>query len=108
MAVFRFHFSFRSYYLQHFVDSFRQGVIDLLLGNLDDISDICIDDPLEQITNIAQCALIPQLRAPIIFNYSGVMGNDLKFIEDSISFVRCMTFLTLFFLCVQKKILIMI
>ena len=92
-------FHFRSYYLQHFVDSFRQGVIDLLLGNLDDISDICRDDPLEQITNIAQCALIPQIRAPIIFNYGGVMGNDLKFIEDSIGFVRCMI-LTLFF-CVQ-------
>lgn len=83
----RFHF--RSYYLQHFVDSFRQGVIDLLLGNLEDISDICIDDPIEQITNIAQCALIPESRAPILLNYGGVMGYEMKFIEDSITFARC-------------------
>lgn len=81
-----------SYYLQHFVDTFRQGVIDLMMGNLiDDISEICTDDPFEQISNIAQCALIPESRAPeYVFNYSGVMGNEIKFVEDSIVFVRCM------------------
>lgn len=81
---------FCSYYLQHFVDTFRQDVIDLLMGNLDDISDICADDPLEQIKNIAQNALIPELRAPKYFNYGGVMGNEMKFFEDSIVFARCM------------------
>lgn len=78
---------FCSYYLQHFVDTFRQGVIDLLHGKLDDISEITVDDPFEQITNIAQCALIPESRAPQYFYY-GVLGNDLKFLEDSIVFAR--------------------
>ena len=78
---------FCSYYLQHFVDTFRQGVIDLLLGNLDDISEINEDDPFEQITKIAQTALVPESRAPQYFNY-GVLGNDFKFIEASIVFAR--------------------
>lgn len=78
--------------MQHFVDTFRQGVIDLLLGKLDDLSDLCTDDPFEQITNIAQCALIPESRAPQYFNYVGVMGSDLKFINDSVTFARWMIF----------------
>lgn len=60
----------------------------MLLGNLEDISEICTDDPFAQITNIAQSALIPDTRAPQYFNYGGVMGSDLKFIEDSITFAR--------------------
>jgi hypothetical protein len=78
-----------SYYLQHFVDTFRQGVIDLLHGNLEDISEISADDPLEQITQIAQTALVPESRAPSYFNY-GALGNDLKFAEDSVIFARWM------------------
>lgn len=75
-------------------------MIDLLLGNLDDISDICTDDPLEQISNIAQTALIPNSRAPKYFNYGGVMGNEMKFIEDSITYARCMALLfNLLLLC---------
>jgi hypothetical protein len=79
----------RSYYTQHFIDTFRQGVIDLLLGNLDDISEICRDDPIEQIANIAQSALVPTSRAPKYFNY-GVMGNELRLVEDTIVCARCM------------------
>jgi hypothetical protein len=77
----------RSYYLQHFADTFRQSVIDLLQGNLEDISDITADDPLEQIGRIAQTALIPQSRPPQYFNY-GVLGSDLKIVEDTIVFAR--------------------
>lgn len=76
-----------SYYLQHFADTFRQSVIDLLQGNLQDISEITADDPLEQIGNIAQTALIPESRAPQYFNY-GVLGNDLKIVEDTLVFAR--------------------
>jgi hypothetical protein len=79
-----FHYS---YYLQHFVDTFRQSVIDLLQGNLEDISEITADDPLEQIVGIAQMAIIPESRAPEYFNY-GVLGNDLKFVEDTVVFAR--------------------
>lgn len=78
---------FHSYYLQHFADTFRQSVIDLLQGNLQDISEITADDPLEQIGNIAQTALIPDFRAPQYFNY-GVLGNDLKIVEDTVVFAR--------------------
>ncbi|XP_070502747.1 phosphatidylinositide phosphatase SAC2 isoform X1 [Chironomus tepperi] len=74
------------YYLQHFVDSFRQSVLDLLLGNLEDLCDITADDPFEQLTNIAQTVLIPDSPAPTYFNYSSPIGSDLKFIEDSIYF----------------------
>lgn len=78
---------FHSYYLQHFADTFLQSVIDLLQGNLEDISEITADDPLEQIGNIAQTALIPDFRAPQYFNY-GVLGNDLKIVEDTVVFAR--------------------
>lgn len=79
-------FSF-SYYVQHFADTFRQSVIDLLLGNLEDLSEISADDPWEQIGNIAQTALIPESSAPQYFDY-GVLGNDLKFLEDTVVFAR--------------------
>lgn len=77
---------FCSYYLQHFADTFRQSVIDLLQGNLQDISEICSDDPLAQIAYIAQTALLPESHAQY-FNY-GVLGNDLKIIEDTVMFAR--------------------
>lgn len=83
---------FCSYFLQHFADTFRQGVIDLLHGNLDDISEISADDPIEQLTNIAQTALVPDSRAPQYFNY-GVLGNDVKFVEDSFTFARSLRLL---------------
>jgi hypothetical protein len=82
---------FDSYYLQHFVDTFRQGVIDVLLGNLEDISEISFDDPLEQITQIAQTALLPESRAPTYYFNCGAMGSDLKFAQDSVIFARLMT-----------------
>lgn len=91
----------RSYYTQHFVDTFRQGVIDLLLGNLDDISEICTDDPIEQIANIAQSALVPQSRAPKYFNY-GVMGSELRLVEDTIVCARCIVYL--FFVNILEKL----
>lgn len=90
VASYTGHILFYSYYLQHFVDTFRQGVIDLLLGNLDDISDISADDPLEQITQIAQTALVPESRAPSYFNY-GVMGNEFQVIEESVVYARLMS-----------------
>lgn len=62
-------------------------MIDLLLGNLQDISEITADDPLEQIVGIAQMAIIPESRAPEYFNY-GVLGNDLKIVEDTVVFAR--------------------
>lgn len=76
-----------SYYLQHFADTFRQSVIDLLQGKLEDISEISADDPFEQIARIAQTALIPQIRAPEYFNY-GILGNDLRIIADTVVFFR--------------------
>lgn len=80
-----------SYYLQHFADTFRQSVIDLLQRNLQDISEISADDPWEQIGNIAQTALIPESRAPQYFDY-GVLGNDLKIVEDTVVFARFIFF----------------
>lgn len=77
-----------SYYLQHFADTFRQSVIDLLQGNLQDISEITADDPLDQIANIAQTALVPHGRPPDYFDY-GVLGDDLKIVEDTVVFARC-------------------
>lgn len=62
-------------------------MIDLLQGNLQDISEISADDPLEQIANIAQTALVPESHAPQYFNY-GVLGNDIKIIEDTLVFAR--------------------
>jgi hypothetical protein len=65
----------------------RQSVIDLLQGNLEDIREITADDPFERIVGIAQTAIIPESRAPQYFNY-GVLGNDLKIIEDTVVFAR--------------------
>lgn len=62
-------------------------MIDLLQGNLQDISEITADDPLEQIVGIAQTAIIPESRAPQYFNY-GVLGHDLKIVEDTVVFAR--------------------
>lgn len=76
-----------SYYLQHFADTFRQSVIDLLQGNLEDISDIVADDPFAQATNIAKTALIPSTLPPTILNY-GSFGHDLKFAIDTFDFTR--------------------
>lgn len=76
-----------SYIIQHFADSFRQSVIDLLMGNLTDLSDIQMDDPLEKIAGIAQMALVPETRAPQYVDY-GVLGNDLKMLEETIYFAR--------------------
>lgn len=83
-----------SYYLQHFADTFRQSVIDLLQGNLQDISEITADDPFEQISRIAQTALVPESRAPQYFNY-GVLGDDLKIVEDTFVFARFSSSLSL-------------
>lgn len=77
----------RSYYLQHFADTFRQSVIDLLQGNLDDIHDIVADDPLEQATNIAKTALVPHSKPPELLDY-GAFGHDLKFALDTVDFAR--------------------
>lgn len=57
------------------------------MGNLTDLSDIQMDDPLEQIAGIAQWALVPESRAPQYVDY-GVLGNDLKMLEETISFAR--------------------
>lgn len=63
-------------------------MIDLLQGNLQDISEITADDPFEQISRIAQTALVPETRAPHeYFNY-GVLGGDLKIVEDTFVFAR--------------------
>lgn len=62
-------------------------MIDLLQGNLQDISEITADDPVEQISKIAQTVLVPDSRAPEYFNY-GVLGNDLKMVEDTVVFAR--------------------
>lgn len=59
----------------------------MLQGNLEDVSEITADDPLEQIVGIAQTALIPDGRPPQYFNY-GVLGSDLKFAEDTVVFAR--------------------
>ena len=76
-----------SFYLQHFADTFRQSVIDLLQGNLQDMSEITADNPFEQVVGIAQTAIIPDSRPPDYFNY-GVLGNDLKIVEDTVVFAR--------------------
>lgn len=62
-------------------------MIDLLQGNLQDISEITADDPVEQISKIAQTVLFPDSRAPEYFNY-GVLGSDLKMVEDTVVFAR--------------------
>lgn len=62
-------------------------MIDLLQGKLQDISDITADDPLDQIVNIAQTALVPDSRPPEYF-YCGVLGADLKIVEDTVVFAR--------------------
>lgn len=62
-------------------------MIDLLQANLQDISEISADDPLDQFGKIAQMALVPSSPAPQYFDY-GVLGNDLKIIEDTIVFAR--------------------
>jgi hypothetical protein len=67
-------------------------VLDLLQGKLDDISEITADDPLEQIANIAQTALIPESSAPRYINYNGAIGYDLRFLEDSLVFARFLLF----------------
>lgn len=78
---------FLSYYLQHFADTFRQSVIDLLLGNLEDVSEISADDPIEQFGKIVQTCLVPDCRPPEYFNY-GVLGHDLKIVNDTVFFAR--------------------
>jgi hypothetical protein len=76
-----------SFYLQHFADTFRQSVIDLLQGNLEDIRDIIADDPIAQFTNIAKTAIIPDTQPPQKLDF-GVFGNDLKFALDTFDFTR--------------------
>jgi len=76
-----------SYYLQHFADTFRQSVIDLLQGHVDDLSEVEADDPIEQFSRIAQTALVPSTPAPTYLDF-GVLGSDLKFATDTIVFAR--------------------
>lgn len=46
------------------------------------------DDPYEQAIQIAQTALIPNSRAPLgYFNY-GVLGNELKLVENLLQLGR--------------------
>lgn len=77
--------------IQHFADTLRQSIIDMMLGQIKDKNDFGEDDAVEQLLNIAQTTLVPQKRAPLeYFNY-GVLGSDLKMIEDTIYFARFST-----------------
>jgi hypothetical protein len=51
------------------------------------MSEITADDPFDQIFGITQTAIIPDSRPPDYFNY-GVLGNDLKIVEDTVVFAR--------------------
>lgn len=51
------------------------------------MSEITADDPFEQVVGIAQTAIIPEGRPPDYFYY-GVLGNDLKIVEDTFVFAR--------------------
>jgi hypothetical protein len=77
-----------SYLIQHFNDTFRQSVIDLIHGQIKDLNEFVDDNKIEQLKNIVQATLVPTKRAPLEYFHYGVLGNDLKMIEDTIYFTR--------------------
>jgi hypothetical protein len=51
------------------------------------MSEITADDPFDQVLGIAQTAIIPETQRMEYFDY-GVLGNDLKIVEDTVVFAR--------------------
>jgi len=76
-----------SYFIQHFADTFRQSVINLLHGNIDNENDINEDDTFETIINVAQ-TVIPITKVPKDIVYTGVLGPELHLAENLFNFAR--------------------
>lgn len=75
----------RSFFIQNFADSFRQCIIDLMQGKLQQAAELKEDDVLETIIQI----LKPESQPPLRGYYSaGVLGPELKLLE-SIVLNRC-------------------
>ncbi|KAH8409727.1 hypothetical protein KR222_002853 [Zaprionus bogoriensis] len=70
------------FFIQNFADSFRQCIIDLMQGELQQAAELREDAVLETIVNI----LTPETRAPLRGYYSaGVLGAELKLLESIVS-----------------------
>lgn len=75
---------FRSFIIQTFADSFRQSVIDLMHGKIENADDINDDDVWEALLCVAQQTVIEPLApdAPPKGYYNpGVLGAELKLLE---------------------------
>lgn len=76
-----------SYIIQHFQDTFRQCIIDLIHGNLHHYNDLQHDDVLITILSITKSSG----DVPDVYDY-GILNAELKLIESLIvssRFARC-------------------
>lgn len=72
-------FLFRSFIIQTFADSFRQSVIDLMHGKIQNAEDIEDEDVWEVLLNVAQ-QTVPEAPPKGYYN-PGVFGPELKLLE---------------------------
>lgn len=74
-----------SYIIQHFYDTFRQCVIDLIHGNLEHYNELQDDNVLQTILSITDESLdVPDSRH---FNY-GALNNEMKLAETLVESAR--------------------
>lgn len=73
-----------SYLIQHFQDTFRQCIIDLIHGNLYNYNDLQDDDVLETIVSIAESTI----EVPYGYHEYGALNAELRLTEAIISGTR--------------------
>lgn len=90
--LFQFHLhiftnAYDSYIIQHFQDTFRQCIIDLIHGNLHHYHELQHDDVLNTILSITESTV----DVPDVYDY-GILNAEFKLLESLIvssRFARC-------------------
>lgn len=77
-----------SFIIQHFADTFRQSIIDLLQGKLHDYRELREDDIYETIICVAQTNLIPETPAPTGYFNHGVLQPEFYLAESLFDLTR--------------------
>lgn len=77
---------FCSYLIQHFRDTFRQSILDLIHGNISDYKDIKIDETIKILTSLEISG----------FYHYGALNNELQLVESLLTSTRLIISFTKF------------
>lgn len=78
------HESLYSYIVQHFNDTFRQSIIDLMLGNITNCNQLQEDDALKTILSITESSI----KVPEGYHTYGALNPEIQLAESIITSSR--------------------